>query len=272
MSRKAEKHSQPESEHNKQNSLRSELENAEEYEAGVSRIINGLSFSGKQERVPDEIGYEMLSIMVNEALRGTDITKHYPSFYKQLLQNSELMQAFIDAFHTVVKEEALPEDLPENIDFLLDLFPKPSLEVVKKDSWRVQWKRTIDQLQETFSPKEFSYRFDPSISEDPWFILLRDELEVEGVVVRVTLVGALSEEVSNSFEITLNVTATDLTTQEEIYPKLQSTLRWGKYMGETQISEKGRGEFPPLQISTILDKKKENIIADLQLDLTTVST
>ncbi|MGD8457000.1 MAG: hypothetical protein PVF83_11485 [Anaerolineales bacterium] len=272
MSKKAKKHSQPEAEHNQQNSLRSELENEEEYKMGAARLNNILGFTGRRETVPDEFGNDMLSIMVSAALKGIDITKRYPSFYKQMLHNSELMQAFIDAFDTVAKEEKLPEDLPENQYFLVDLFPKPSLEVENKDNWRIHWKRTIEQLRETFSPKEFAYRFDPSISEDPWFILLRDELEMEGRIVTVILEGVLSEEVSDSFEAILNVTVTDLATQEEVYPRLKSTLHWGKYTGETEISEEGKKAFPPILISTILDKGNENFIADLQLDLATVST
>jgi hypothetical protein len=267
MNKKTNSLAHPESGEDKKYSIQSVLERSDNYETGLVRLYNDLVFALRRESIPNEIGDEMLSIIVNDALNGVDIAKRYPTFFNRLLQDEEMQASFIDAIETAEKDQELPASLAVNIDFLSALTLKPSLEVFSKEKWRVQWKRTIDQLQAIFSPAELAYRSIPGFYDDPWFTLLRDEFEVDGNAVSVVLDGTLSEKEDDSIEVILKVALTDLATNQEISPNLIGILNWGEYQGETQIIAGRGGAFPPLTIATILDSNKENIIADLQLEL-----
>jgi len=267
MNKKTNIQSAPKSGKDKAYSIQSVLERSGNYETGLVRLYNDLIFTWREEPVPNEIGEEMLSIVVNDALNGVDIAKRYPSFFNKMLQDAEMRESFIDAIESVEKGQELPTSLAINVDFLSSLSLRPSLEVINKENWKVQWKRTIAQLQAIFSPAELAYRSDPSLYEDPWFTLLRDEFEVEGEAVSVVLDGTLSEKDDDSIEVLLKVALIDMATEEEIIPNLKGVLHWGEYQGETQISAGRGGVFPPLTISTILDSSRENVIAELQLDL-----
>jgi hypothetical protein len=267
MNKRQKTHPNSEAGQDKENSIQSILEQSGNYETGLERLYNDLGFARQRETVPSVIGDEMLSIVVNDALNGIDIAKRYPTFFNKLLQDEEMQETFIDAIETVEKGQELPTSLAVNIDFLSNLSIKPSFEVFTKDNWRIQWNRTIEQLQVIFSPAELAYRSDPSFYDDPWFTLLRDEFEVDGEAVSVVLDGTLSEKDDDSIEVILKVALIDLATEEEVAPNLKGVLNWGEYAGETQISAGKGGVFPPLTISTILDSNRENIVAELQLEL-----
>jgi hypothetical protein len=267
MNKKTNSLSNPESGKDKENSIQSVFERSGNYETGLVRLYNDLVFSWGREPIPNEIGEEMLSIVVNDALNGVDIAKRYPTFFNKMLHDEEMQESFIDAIETVERGEKLPSSPAVNIDFLSALTLKPSLDVFNRDKWRVQWKKTIEQLQSIFSPAELAYRSIPGFYDDPWFTLLRDEFEVDGEAVSVVLDGTLSEKEDDTIEVILKVALTDLATDEEIMPNLKGVLNWGEYQGETQISSGRGGTFPPLTISTILDSSRENVIAELQLEL-----
>lgn len=267
MNKKTNSHTYPESGKDKEYLNQSFLERSNNYETGLERLYNDLVFVWRREKIPNEIGDEMLSIIVNDALNGVDIAKRYPTFFNKLLQDEEMQASFIDAIETAEKEQELPSSLTVNVDFLSALKLKPSLEVFSKEKWRVKWNRTINQLQAIFAPAELAYRSIPGFYDDPWFTLLRDEFEVDGKAVSVVLDGTLSEKEDDSIEVILKVALTDLATNQEISPNLIGILNWGEYQGETQITEGRGGAFPPLTISTILDSNKEKVIADLQLEL-----
>jgi hypothetical protein len=44
-----------------------------------------------------EADLDLLSIVVEEALRGVDISKRYPGFWGRLIANAELRQAFLES-------------------------------------------------------------------------------------------------------------------------------------------------------------------------------
>jgi len=266
MNKKTNLLSKPESGKDQEHSIQSVLERSRNYETGLVRLYNDLVFTWR-EPSPNGIGEEMLSIVVNDALNGVDIAKRYPTFFNKMLYDKEMRESFIDAIESVEKGQELPASLVLNIDFLSTLTHKPFLEIIDKESWKVEWKKTIEQLQAIFSPAELVYRSNPSLYDDPWFTLLRDEFEVDGEAVSVVLDGTLSENDDDSIEIILKVALIDLTTEEEIIPNLRGVLNWGDYQGEALISAGKGGTFPPLAFSTILDSSRENVIADLQLEL-----
>ena len=153
----------PESGKDREYSIQSVLERSGNYETGLVRLYNDLVFTWKRESVLKETGEDMLSIVVNDALNGVDIAKRYPTFFNRLLHDEELRESFIDAIETVERGQELPTSLAVNIDFLSALSLKPSFEVVDKESWKIQWKRTIEQLQAIFSPAELAYRSVPGL-------------------------------------------------------------------------------------------------------------
>jgi len=212
---------------------------------------------------------EMLSLIVEEANKGIDISRRYPTFYKKLLNYPDLMQAFIDVLESFDDED---ENLPipwnmeasTKLDFLSDGIPKPVIEMFG-NNWKINWQRTINQLQTILSPSEFAYRLDYTISEDPWFVLLRDEVEIDGSLYAIALECAFSGEDKEAFTPFLDIAVTVGGTARRSRFPIQSSLQWGTYKETIQIQAEGRAKFPNISLATMFDKEYENVNAELSL-------
>lgn len=223
------------------------------------------------KRLPTSVDNEMLSLIVDEAIKGVDISRRYPAFYKKLLDNPDLRSAFLNSIESIEvatqnKSIALPDVSNLKLGFLAKLATKPTITKVR-EKWRVIWQRTIEQLQVILSPSQLAYRSDTISFEDPWFTLMRSEIEVEEAIYTIALECTLSEQDNSALSPLLNLAVTlGMADTRTRFPVL-STLQWGTYHQTISIQGEGRARFPDIPFSTIFDSKNENITAELKLTI-----
>lgn len=227
--------------------------------------LNAASESGITE---DE---EMLSLIIEDASQGIDISKRYPAFYEKLLNHPDLRQAFLDIVDSLEEEDQhirIPwtEETDVDLGFLNEQSSAPLIARLQ-DHWTVSWQRTIDHLQALFSPSELAYRADPTLSEDLWFILLREEIKIEDLLYTIVLECTVSEENAEALSPSLNVAVTIGTVTDQSPFPIQASLQWGTYQEQLQIHEEGRVRFPDIPLKTIFDPEHKSIIAQLHLVL-----
>ena len=216
---------------------------------------------------------EMLSLMVNRVLKGEDISKRYPAFYRKLLNDAGLRQAFIDALELIEIEQThqllpIPNSKKASLTFLTNSPTQSALEILEEHKWRTTWQRTLEQIQAIFSPPELAYRADPSLYEDSWFTLLRDEIDVEGTIYTVALECTLAGDV-NAISTYLSLAVTLGTASSKPNFPLQARLQWGGYQKSVRIAEEGRAKFPDIPLNIILDDNHQSIKSGLSLTLET---
>ena len=215
---------------------------------------------------------DMLSLVVSDALKGVDISNRYPAFYRKILNNDDLRQAFVDAVGSMENEKqsetaVLPLPIIPALDFLSHPLQQPAIIKLGADKWRTIWRQSIEQLQSKFSPPELAYRSDPSLFEDPWITLLRGDIEVAGSLYTVMLDCSLAEETDEALAVSFTLAVTLETPINLPQSPLEATLQWGVYNETLVISEEGRTRFPDIPLPTILDEEQQNVIAELSLTL-----
>jgi len=235
-------------------------------------LINDLSAVNGQTLSTSVADNEMLSLIVDEAIKGINIAQRYPDFYKKLLDNAILRETFLEVLESmepVENDEMITfSDFLENQEILSDLSSQPTVER-DDENWHISWLRTIDQLRTIFSPSRLAYRSDPNLYEDPWFMLLRSDVEVEGVSYSVLLECTFSEEDKEALTPFLNVAVTVERTSVQARFPIRSSLQWGIYKESIQITEEGRVRFPDIPLPAIFDKENKNVSAELDLIIET---
>jgi hypothetical protein len=214
---------------------------------------------------------EMLSLVVSEVLKGVDISIRYPAFYRNILNDDNLRQAFIDALGSIENEKqsetvVLPLLSKPALTFLSQRPQQPAIIKLGAAKWRTIWRQSIEQLQTVFSPPELAYRSDPSLYEDPWITLLRDDVEVAGSQYTVVLECSPAE-TDDALAVSFNIAVTLEIPIESTQIPLEATLQWGSYNETIAISEEGRSKFPDVPLATILDEGLQNVKAELSLTL-----
>jgi hypothetical protein len=239
--------------------------------AGAKRLADDLAGLDRQDSPISAVDRNMLSLIVSEVLSGEDISRRHPALYRRLLASGELRQAFLDLLESVEAERdermaRFPGAL-RSLDFLQIHPDKPSLEFFDRDRWRTTWERSLEQLQALFSPPKLAYRADPEELEDPWFTLLRDEVQAGGTSYAVALECTLSSEIDRALAGYLTLAIT-LESPDAGSPfPLSASLSWGAYEGSVLINEEGRARFPDIPLATILEKEGPDLGAGLRLVL-----
>ena len=215
---------------------------------------------------------EMLSLVVNDALKGIDISMRYPAFYRKILNNEDLRQAFMDTLGSMENEAqmeaiVLPLPIKPALNFLSHQDQQPAIIKLGAAKWRTIWRQSIEQLQSIFSPPELAYRSDPSLFDDPWITLLRGEIEADGSIYTVMLDCSLAEETDEALTVSFTLAVTVETTRDLPQTPVEATLQWGVYNQSLVIYEEGRTRFPDISLDTILDEEQQNVIAELSLTL-----
>ena len=105
-------------------------ENLDRPNASLKKLVDHLNALDSQGGPTLEMERDMLSLIVSGALSGEDISRRYPAFYRKLLGNAELRQAFLDAIESVEAEHAgqllpLPEGAKAGLDFLKSTPSRP---------------------------------------------------------------------------------------------------------------------------------------------------
>jgi hypothetical protein len=243
-------------------------------QAGLKKLVEHLGALEAQAGSPLSMESDMLSQIVSGALKGEDISRRYPAFYRKLLENPDLRQAFLDALDSLEAERAgdlvpMPAAGEASLDFLADPTPGPAVERLGKENWRFTWKKSLEQLQALFSPGELAYRAGLDPLEDPWFTLLRDELTAAGTTFAVALECSLSRDRDDALAAFLNLAVTlGSTPGPEQFP-LRATLRWGAYHESLLLAEEGRARFPDILLSAVFDPSQDYVRAGLSLTLET---
>ena len=255
--------------------LRDDLEKAGQLTPGIERLIQDLSLIGQSRSFPQE-GNEMLSVIVSEALKGVDIGTRYPYYYKMLLLDEELRQAFLDALDILVEDQG-EEQYPEmettypDLSFLQRQSPAHRIERFEGKGWRIIWRQAAEQLQNLFFENNhghFAYRIAENYLEENWMPMIRDEIEVDGVRYGVYLEVSTIDIIPESLELALAVTLTPSLVDVAAMPsKLRANISWGDYVETVTFTEEDRATFPPLPLAMILDGSGQKISPDLQLTL-----
>jgi len=244
--------------------------------AAFKKLADHLAVLNSQDGSISPLETDMLSLLVSGALRGEEISKRYPDLYRKLLANAELRQAFIDALESVEAERAgqlvpLPQTTRTNLAFLRKQLTAPVLEISESGGWRASWQRTLEQIQAIFSPQQLVYRTGTIPTEEPWFILLRDEITIAGIVYAVALDCTLSNDLDNALSTFLSIAVTVGGSSEPAQFPVRANLQWGAYQESILVPEEGRARFPDIPLSTIYGPEKDQIQAGISLKIETVS-
>lgn len=204
---------------------------------------------------------DMLSLVLNDALDGVDIARRYPNFYRRLLADLDLRQAFLDALAILEPEdlsdwEAFPQSLAVELGFLEDEVLQPLVEVAK-EGWRIIWQRSVLQLEEILGIGSepgagLAWRGPQrpgagALGEES-IPLLRDTVRVGERHVEVFLEATRPPGPGRQLEPTLIVVGA-----EEAQP-LQAILRWGRYEEITAIDADGFARLPAVPLAAIFDE------------------
>jgi hypothetical protein len=220
----------------------------------------------------------MISLVVSDALQGTDIRQRYPAFYQRVQNDAELRQTFIDVLalaeaSALGKLAPLPGPASRDLSFLKKVDPKPVVELAAPGRWRAIWRQNITHLQEmvrvAFStPPDLAYRSTDPFLAAPWFTLLRSDMEVETIHLTALLEASqiLTEAEASALLLAIGVTIAPTGNSERL-PLLRAHLSWGNYNETTVVSERGRATFPLLSLAMVTDETRQKFTADLQLTL-----
>ena len=239
-------------------------------QTGVQRLIQDLKKAEPQVSTPTGTDFEILSIAVEDAAKGIDISKRYPTLYQKLADDAALRETFLDALHLAEKDQKgelvpLPEPIKANLDFLKNL---PGVMKMNAHAWQIRLQRTVQELESIFFPRsEVAYRSsDANLFEGPWFELLRTETEVEDILYSIALGCTPSEGLSDTFSVFLTISSEGA--GEQFDHPLRARLQWGKsYDEQVPIPSQGRVKFPDIPLPEIFDSVQEHVNAELILTL-----
>jgi hypothetical protein len=229
-----------------------------------------LALLEQQSQLPDtdESDDEMLSLIVHEAQAGVDIATQYAPFYQKMLANPRLFQAFLDALHVLETDEegtaVLPQPASRDLSFLHQRASRPpQIQPSTAGAWRLTWQLFQEQLRLLLFPTpEPGYRRSHPFLEDESFILLQDEVTVDGRSLELLLEAVRPVEQPERLRLQVIVAAAD-----DQLPSLTATITWGRYMETAALDAYGRAHFPPLSLADILDDAGQLQRDDLQLVL-----
>jgi hypothetical protein len=252
--------------------LREQLEVAEEWPSTADHLLQHITEPGQTITTGDE---DMLSLVVDDALKGVDITSQYPAFYQKLLADAELRQAFLDALDLLERSAAgqlsdPPPLPPPDLSFLnKPASPQPVVERTASQGWRATWRLLQAELAQLFRPSDLVYRSGYSNLDDEGIILLRSQVTAANNQLDMFLEAVRPAAEPDQLHLYLSVTS--LT--ERKLPPLRASLQWGgrgRERGREQtavIDQYGRARFQPIPLTTLLDETTQTFLSDLQLTL-----
>jgi hypothetical protein len=251
---------------NKNQSDRWKNENAaKSLEDDLAAIDSGTPFISMEED-------EMLSLMVDETLKGVDIKIYYPAFYRQLFSNAVLRQVFLDTLELAEIEKKgemvpFPAAGKPNLAFLNKKPLQSGIEKLDAHRWQIKWQKTVEQLEAIFSPPTLAYRSDANLFDDAWFPVLRGDANLSGSTYSVLLECGISKETDEALSASLNLAVTlELATPLAQFP-IYATLHWGKYDETLKVTEEGRVRFPDIPFAVTFDMQNQSITSGLDLTL-----
>jgi len=246
--------------------LRDQLEN---WPQQADQLLAHVAQSAPLSDQPDQEDDTLLSLAVDDALKGVDISIRYPAFFQRLLADAALRRDFLAILDAIEGQPiSLAAGPQPNLDFLRAAPLQPALEIVSPARWRLIWQAAVDQIQSIFfSAAQFEpiFRSDDDL-EDAWFTLFRNEVDIDQAHASVVLEAVRLMAAPDQLQLHLAVGLTpDRATATDRLPDLRAHLIWGGYDQTVIITQRGRATFPPLPLDSILDATAQRITADLQL-------
>lgn len=218
----------------------------------------------------------MFSIVVNDALQGIDIAQRYPVFYRKMLANPALFQAFLEVIEVIEEERAGILETPSivdesNIAILPVTSTLPTVEHPKPGWWSISWRQTREQLQALFAllgpSMTLEYRSDRLLLEESSIPLVQGEAEIEDKHLEVLLAASRIDDL-DALKLLLTVVIQGQESPETPAIFLQATVQWGSSYSKTvAVAPNGQATFPPLPLQAITDETGQDIIANLEFIL-----
>ncbi len=217
---------------------------------------------------------EMLSFLLDEANKGIDISERYPTLYQKLLIDPYLRRAFLDILEAIDDEDENSLNMilaakKKDLNFLKKTRAKRLIEELH-GKWKISWQRTVSELQSVFSPSELVYRSEHSLLIDPWFILLRDEVEIEKTLFTVLLECTLAKDDNQALSPLLNIAVSVRDADNGIQFPVKITIQWGMYKEFIHVEQEGSTKFPNIPFRSIFEEDNK-INADLALTIESTS-
>jgi hypothetical protein len=224
----------------------------------------------------NEQDYQMLSLVVNDAMDGIDISQRYPAFYRKMLANPALFESFLDILESL--EEApsdvslSSEEARDRLSFLGKSTPQPIIGQPELGHWTVLWKQSARRLQHLFvdlGTPTVTYRGDDldDLLEESYVTLLQDSVEVGGKAIDILL------EAVRDYEIEALQCLLSLTVQgnreaiEATLPAISVHVEWGRYDQTITLDLSGRAKLPPIPFDLITDPATQTIVSGLRVGL-----
>lgn len=215
---------------------------------------------------------EMLSLMVDEALKGVDIKTLYPDFYSQLFSNAVLRHTFLDTLELFEAEKEgklalVPAGEKPKLDFLTKKSTSSNIQKLENERLQVKLQKNIQQLKNIFSPPQLAYKDDANLFDDNWFTVLRDEIELGASSYSILLECGISKQTEDALSASLNIAMTLETAKPSSESSIHATLQWGKYSETLTLAKEERARFPDIPFSATFNQQTQEIIAGLELVL-----
>ena len=254
-------------------SWRAQIEQGRDWPASADRLWSQLAQSTSAASSAEE-EHELLSLIVNDALKDIDVSTRYPEFFRRLLADEDLRQAFLEALELMESDLADDQEfIPQasELSFLRAKSSQPIIQRPSQNQWRVIWQQTIDQLQTIFFPPhlapEPAYRHTENF-EDAWFTLFRSDVEVNHTQLAVSLEAAWQSDAPDALNVQLAIGITaDPVESAAPFLDLRAMLDWGDYSTTVVVGQRGRASFPPIPLTAILDEINQRITSNLSLSL-----
>jgi hypothetical protein len=221
--------------------------------------------------VPDAEDEEMLSLLINDALQGVDVTRRYPVLYRRILAIPELREAFFDAMDLLQKSrsgqlETIPGGPSEDLSFLNEFMPVDAVTTREGSGGeRLLWHRSREQMQalfDIFAPflQLAPFRLDEELGA---ITLLQAAWPPESGRLTLQLEAWQGQGHEDALHLALVALALEARGSSPL-PGLQADLEWADYQGSARFDCQGRADLPVMPISAVLDENGR-VKADLRL-------
>lgn len=233
--------------------------------SGADRLIRDVLSRGAAAPISAE-EQALLPIVVSAALDGQDIAALFPGFYRAMLANPGLQEAFLDALQPLEAEH--PGWPAEALEPPAD----PSIDRLSSNRCRISWRQGLDQLRAIFFPAApaAAYRSDDAALDDLTLPLLRSQARLPDRVITVALFVTQRLETPDRLHPYASVAQQagneDLQTPAS---GLRVSLQWGGYQADAETAAGGRADFPAIPVAEIIAASGEQVRAPLLFSLET---
>lgn len=239
--------------------------------AASGRLLDDLY--GPAPDMPAEELQSMLTLLVDEARQGVDITRRYPELYRALVRHPALHQTFVESLEILDESEdpawnPLPGPPSRDLSFLHELEPAGLVQQVEPNRWRISWRRSAQELARLFRPGALAPilrgDLDDWDEEDDRRTLLRQLATVDGLELDVLLETAEPAEDTRELPLFLTVTRGGGQTAR---PTLTAVVSWGDYQASAVLDQDGSAVLPPAPLDAVYDAELAEFKDGLRLVL-----